>query len=473
MKARSLFHPLFLLVLFLLRKNVSQALVPVPETVTYGRFGKVMIYPAEKTIVKTVICFAGDGGWNKEIENIALKLKSPNTLIIGVNTKSFLHRLNISREKTLYPAADVEELSQFIQKQQQGATYVQPVLLGYSSGASLVYGLLAQAPEGTFAGGIVLGFCPDLAIARPLAQGSGSFSCYKRSGKRAGYDIGPCKTLSAPMISLQGKLDQVCDYASTYAFLNPIKGAQIITLPDVGHGYGVEKNWMPQLERAYAGITEKENVSVPAFDNGLPLTFTPAKKDNGDVMVIFLSGDGGWTGFDQEVATAFAEKGVPVIGVNSLKYFWNVKTPLQTTHDVLAILEHYATLWHKNRFILAGYSFGADVVPFVYNRLVPALQERVVSVGLLSPAKTTDFEIHLSDMLLMGSDDHNYAVIPEIARMQHSHTICFYGQDETDTAEKNLPKNSCKVVMLPGGHHYDQASQKIVEELVYPAMTAQ
>lgn len=450
--------------LFLPGKNFAAQ--PKPQILNFGRFGKVLIYAPKKSFEKAVICFAGDGGWNKGIQDIAFKLYDDNTLLIAVNTKNFLHQMNIGKDKLLYPAADVEQLSQFIQKKLKFPTYEQPVLLGYSSGATLVYGLLAQAPQGTFKGGIVLGFCPDLAVARPLAKGSGDFECYKRSGHRAGYDIGACKELSAPMISLQGKQDEVCDYTSTYAFLSPIKKAQIITLPQVGHGYSFEKNWLPQFKTAYARIMLLEENNAEKFESGLPVKITSAKKEQGDLMAVMISGDGGWTGFDQEIATSFADKNIPVVGLNALKYFWSEKTPQQTAHDVTMLIEHYSAIWHKDKVILVGYSFGADVMPFVYNRLVPALRDKVQSVGLLSPSGSTDFEIHVSDLFSLGGDDRNYAVMPEIARMKNEHTVCFYGREEEGLPVKNIPKNSCKLVILEGGHHYDNSTNRIARELI-------
>jgi hypothetical protein len=39
--------------------------------------------------------------------------------------------------------------------------YHVPVLVGYSSGATVVYAALVQSPPGTFAGALSLGFCPD------------------------------------------------------------------------------------------------------------------------------------------------------------------------------------------------------------------------------------------------------------------------------------------------------------------------
>jgi len=49
--------------------------------------------------------------------------------------------------------------------------YQRPLLVGYSSGATLVYAALAAAPPEAFAGAISLGFCPDLEIHKPLCHG--------------------------------------------------------------------------------------------------------------------------------------------------------------------------------------------------------------------------------------------------------------------------------------------------------------
>jgi hypothetical protein len=41
----------------------------------------------------------------------------------------------------------------------------------------------------------------------------------------------------------------------------------------------------------------------------------------------------------------------------------------ETAHDVSARHPHYLEAWKKDRVILVGYSFGADVMPFVLERL--------------------------------------------------------------------------------------------------------
>ena len=118
---------------------------------------------------------------------------------------------------------------------------------------------------------------------------------------------------------------------------------------------------------------------------------------NAAEFALLLTGDGGWAGLDQELAARLAAAGVPTVGLNSLKYFWKARTPEEATRDVTRILRHYLAAWHKERVLLIGYSFGADVLPFVVNRLPAELRARVVSVSLLGIDASASFEVHLSD----------------------------------------------------------------------------
>jgi hypothetical protein len=70
-----------------------------------------------------------------------------------------------------------------------------------------------------------------------------------------GVDLLPAKRLSGKWISLQGEIDQVCPAPATQKFIAEVPGGDIVMLPKVGHGYSVEKNWVPQFEAAYERIT--------------------------------------------------------------------------------------------------------------------------------------------------------------------------------------------------------------------------
>ena len=439
------------------------------DSLACNGFGYLKLYKPEKAPTKVVICISGDGGWETGIENIALHLKDEQTLIIGVDIRKVIKYMNGSKSSCVYPAADFERMSQFTQKKLGYKTYNIPVLLGYSSGATLVYGLLAQAPQNTFKAGIVMGFCPDFDIKKPLCQGSGMFNSVKRKDGK-GFNLGPVKSLSAPFISLQGQKDQVCNYASTVAFLKNVSGAKVVSLPNVGHGYGTEKNWVPQLLAAFKEVTFEKDVAevsgqVRKLDLPLHTTMTTAGKTS-DYMVVFISGDGGWTGFDQQTVDAFAAKGVPAIGLDALKYFWEKKTPIELAADINKIIEVYSSEWKKEKFILVGYSFGADVMPFAYNRLPENVKKNVVGLGLLSPSKETDMEIHVSDLLDFSDSGNGMSVPAEINKTESLKPTCFFGKDEEDTPVKQLSTQKVKIVYLSGGHHYTNAFETIASIMI-------
>src|SRR5690348_10902118 len=72
----------------------------------------------------------------------------------------------------------------------------------------------------------------------------------------------------------------------------------------------------------------------------LPLVEVRAERRS-DLLAVFFSGDGGWTTIDRRVSARLAATGVPVVGVNSLRYFWKERSPEQATQDLVRVLRYY------------------------------------------------------------------------------------------------------------------------------------
>jgi type IV secretory pathway VirJ component len=197
---------------------------------------------------------------------------------------------------------------------------------------------------------------------------------------------------------------------------------------------------------------EKVNVS------DLPVTIIPAKKAGPDLMVLYLSGDGGWNTFSQNLCNQFAAAGVPVVALNSLKYFWSRKTPEEATNAAIALINEYGPVWKKKNILLCGYSFGADVMPFIYNRLPEAFKEKITRVQLLSPSAYTDFEIHVSYLFISKKN----SVAAEVRKISKP-VICFYGEDENDKPLQNIHIPNFKTIILDGEHHYEKEFPEIVQ----------
>jgi type IV secretory pathway VirJ component len=187
----------------------------------------------------------------------------------------------------------------------------------------------------------------------------------------------------------------------------------------------------------------------------LPLIEVPATLPGRDEMAVLLSGDGGWAVTDRGLSKALAQAGIPVIGWNSLHYFLTAKSPDVAAHDLELILRRYLGHWHRQKAVLIGYSFGADVMPFLAARLPPDLARRVSLIALLGPSGKADFRFHLAEWLGKESKD-SLPVLPELERLHGTPLLCAYGTEEKNSLCPQLPPGMADLLLRPGGHVIDK-----------------
>jgi type IV secretory pathway VirJ component len=227
------------------------------DAFNFAPFGAVNLYRDGAEPRDVVLFLSGDGGWNLGVITMARRLADRGAVVAGIDIRHYLAQLERSSGKCVSPAVDFDNLSRYLQSKLHFNHPLRPTLVGYSSGATLVYAALAEAPQGSFKGALSLGFCPDLDLKKPLCKGTGIEATPRRNarGILMGVDLKPAKQLSGKWISLQGEIDQVCPARATQEFIAAVPGGDIVLLPKVGHGYSVEKNWVPQYEAAYERIT--------------------------------------------------------------------------------------------------------------------------------------------------------------------------------------------------------------------------
>jgi type IV secretory pathway VirJ component len=139
--------------------------------------------------------------------------------------------------------------------------------------------------------------------------------------------------------------------------------------------------------------------------------------------------------------------------LNSLKYFWKARTPDETAADVTRILRHYLAAWGRDRVLLIGYSFGAEVLPFVVNRLPDDLRRHVDAVDMLGASTTADFEIRVEDWI-PGVADDGTPIRPEVLRMHDMPLLCIHGATEKDSLCPTLPPDRATSAAIGQGHHF-------------------
>ena len=182
-------------------------------------------------------------------------------------------------------------------------------------------------------------------------------------------------------------------------------------------------------------------------------------------FVLYISGDGGLNQFSTEVGTTIYNAGYSITAVNAKTYFWNKKTPDETVADICAYLTRQFNSRKNQQLVLVGYSFGADVMPFIVNRLPDSIRKKLISVILLSPSRSTDFEIHVSD-ILGGNKKRDMDVVAEINRMQVPKAILIFGSDEDGYTAGTIKVKNILSENLTGGHHFDGNTDEVVKAIL-------
>jgi type IV secretory pathway VirJ component len=182
-------------------------------------------------------------------------------------------------------------------------------------------------------------------------------------------------------------------------------------------------------------------------------------------LVFYITGDGGFNDFSTDLCRNLNASGYAITALNSKAYFWDKKTPEGTAGDTRIYLEQQFAKRNDQRLVLIGYSFGADVIPFIVNRLPETLKKKLVSVILLSPSASTDFEVHWSD-LLGSKRKRNMDVVAEINKMQVPKLVTLFGEKEDDFPVKQISAKNYVNENLPGGHHFGGNTKEVATTLM-------
>lgn len=443
---------------------------PSDKTLTFGRFGAVTLYRSTPRPSYVILFVSGEQGWNQEAANSARALASVDAVVVGIDLPQYVTTLDNAAETCSYPGGDFDALSKFVQQKLGFPAYVRPVLVGLAAGAAFVYATLAQAPPDMFQGVISLGFCPELAVKKPLCEWNSLK--WQSPPQDDRFRLSPGTALSAPWIALHGDQDQVCSATTVETFTAQVNRGLFMLVPQVRHEFSSSRAWLPQFQQAFARLI-RTTPPAPQIDAlvDLPLVEVPAIGPATDALAVIISGDGGWATIDRDLGNTLAGKGISVVGLNSLRYFWTRRTPEGAASDLDRILRHYLAAWRKTEVLLIGYSRGADVLPFIANRLSVDTINRVRVIALLGPALAAQFEFHLTDWLgdSLDAEDMGRPILPEVEKLKGKRLLCLYGEEEKATLCESIRPDLGEVIRLKGGHHFDGSYDVVVETILRAA----
>jgi len=198
----------------------------------------------------------------------------------------------------------------------------------------------------------------------------------------------------------------------------------------------------------------------------LPLKLFETATETALPMLVYVSGDGGWNNFSAALCNYLNQKGIPVVALDAQKYFWKSKLPEETAKEMETVIGFYLKKWKREKYVMAGFSFGADIIPFIVNRLPAEMKAGLVASVLISPDRTCDFEIHLSDMLSLGISKGRYDVVREISAGNIKKLAILFGSDENKNNRSAFGATGAKIIVLQGNHHFDSAFETVGDSII-------
>jgi type IV secretory pathway VirJ component len=397
---------------------------PRHEIVAHGRFPRLeLVIPDSPRAVALLLSGPEEV---KATEVVLQQLTRAAAIVTRVDAEAFRRVLEAASGGCAFPSGDLDNLSRFVQAYLRLPSYQPAILVGLGAGAGLAAGALKQSPPGTFAGALVFDFCGQDSLGVPLCEADRSSASPAR---------GVALTLD-PLLRVQSD-GKTCSASAPPSFAAPAADA----------------SEFPEVFTQLAAAASARATSSPTELGDLPISEVSAQgSEHADTFALLLSGDGGWAGIDREVSARLAQHGVPVVGIDSLRYFWHERTPEGTAADLDRVIARYQTVWNRPKVALIGYSQGADVLPFLLNRLAPKTRSAVVSTVALSLSTTATFEFHLSNWAGSAGDR---PTLPEVQRLAPGSLLCVYGKGDTEALCPQLDPAVFRSFALPGDHHFD------------------
>ena len=193
--------------------------------------------------------------------------------------------------------------------------------------------------RGTFAALITLGFDFSFRLPKPICKGDAARSLTDVDGqvhascRCAGCQIRGCRCCLRPARRARC-VAQRCRKRANERWLTPQRD------PGAGTAGGIR--WL--TPRRSVGAAVSAGCRRPAAGR------SAGARRFAERIAIILTGDGGWAGLDIAVADQLAKRGIAVVGLNTLKFFWQTRKPEEAADALTRIIGHYGAQHAHARF---------------------------------------------------------------------------------------------------------------------------
>jgi len=194
----------------------------------------------------------------------------------------------------------------------------------------------------------------------------------------------------------------------------------------------------------------------------IPLLLFENDKLKKDYFIILFPGDGGWRDFTDSLARIISSKGINVIGFNTIPYFDSLRSPGKIAKDVGRVIRNFSHALNKKHVILGGYSFSAEILPFVYNNLDTAYKNKVSEVFMIAPSTEADFKV---SPIYYYSGADSKAVYPELLKTDKKKFLIFCDEQKQSLCKVIESKYKFNTIDLHSGHMFTHIYRKVAETI--------
>lgn len=178
-------------------------------------------------------------------------------------------------------------------------------------------------------------------------------------------------------------------------------------------------------------------------------------------FIFYLTGDGGYSKATKKLCSLFQKYNYNIIALDT-RYFWGGRTLKQATDAFENDFSLIESKRKMERITVIGYSFGADITPFIINNISDGIRNKISEVVLLSPSRRTDLKIGLGS-LLFPKYSGKLNVAAEINKIKIPVKVIL---NEMDSLSKADFKDDITINNLPGNHHFDYNYELLVKTIL-------
>jgi len=201
------------------------------------------------------------------------------------------------------------------------------------------------------------------------------------------------------------------------------------------------------------------SVRVKTSRGEYDLLVYPPRRSDTKPLVLVISGEGGWRHFDELLAKLLADDGFWVGGLDAMKYFWRAQDDRRAlAADIRACLGALAAKSGQPKetpVILAGFSFGADLAPWIAG--AGGWGNRVAGLLMLGPDEVGSLQFRVLEILGFSSKDHIFAVADALRSAGGTPLVFIHGAKDPHSAAPALARSAPdpkKLIVVPHADHH-------------------